>query len=377
MLGRGLESLIPNKSINSPEKPEARLPDPEPTESHQSEASQSIIPAPSYNQEPAPQSTPPLPLAPQPSQPTPITPPEESVQQIDINKIGPNPHQPRKVFDEEALSELASSIGELGVIQPLIVTRFPQPTPLGVEYQLIAGERRLRASQRAGLLTVPAIVKQITEEKEKLEMAIVENIQRDDLNPLEAARSYAKLQEEFGLTQREVASRVGKSRETVSNTLRLLNLPTFIQDSIAEGKMSDSQGRLLLVIEDPIQQKNLFNDIIHNNLSVRELRNKINQLKRPHAKHGVRHETENTPEFLMIEERLQEILGTKVSLKKTHDGGMLTINFYSPEEFDAIVDRLISAPSRPLKSRETSGHDDIQEPTEPEIREESSPHNFV
>lgn len=309
MLGRGLESLIPNKNSGELSRDSDRL-------------NESARPRPASNQ--------------------------EAVFQIEADKIKRNPHQPRKEFNPEALEELASSIREMGIIQPLIVSKIVSDTATGtiVEYQLIAGERRLLAAKKVGMERVPAIVRKINDEREKLELAIVENIQRDDLSSIETARSYAKLQEEFGLTQREVAARVGKSRETVANVLRLLNLPTEIQEAISKKQLSDSQGRLLLGVNDPVQQKNIFNDIINNNLSVRELRLKIDRMKRPAVAQNLRpdfqkEEEEKNPELAIIEEQLQEALGTKVSLQKTPDGGRLTINFFSPEELKAILDKLL------------------------------------
>lgn len=303
MLGRGLESLIPDKSQES-------------------------------NNTPTPK-----------PQPKPPVNSESSVYQIEISKIKPNPHQPRKDFDEESLNELSASIRELGVIQPLIVSKIETETDLGtqVEYQLIAGERRLKASKIAGLERVPAIVRRIIDEKDKLEIAIVENVQRSDLNPIESARSYAKLQEEFGLTQREVAARVGKSRETISNILRLLNLPSYIQDAISAKKISDSQGRLLLAVSDSQQQQNLFNEITRNNLSVRELKNRIGNLRRSTGNNTQSSSSVQNPEFAIFEERLQEVLGTKVSLQKTTDGGKIMISFFSPEEFQSIINQILSS----------------------------------
>jgi ParB family chromosome partitioning protein len=303
MLGRGLESLIPDKSQES-------------------------------NNTPTPK-----------PQPKPPVNSESSVYQIEVNKIKPNPHQPRKDFNEESLNELAASIRELGVIQPLIVSKVETETDLGtqVEYQLIAGERRLKASKIAGLERVPAIVRRIIDEKDKLEIAIVENVQRSDLNPIESARSYAKLQEEFGLTQREVAARVGKSRETISNILRLLNLPSYIQDAISAKKISDSQGRLLLAVSDSQQQQNLFNEITRNNLSVRELKNRIGNLRRSTSNNAQSSSSVQNPEFAIFEERLQEVLGTKVSLQKTTDGGKIMISFFSPEEFQSIINQILSS----------------------------------
>ena len=188
---------------------------------------------------------------------------KDAIFHIEIEKIKPNPFQPRKTFDEESLKELAASIREFGIIQPIVITKTEHDIETGtqIEYQLIAGERRLMASKMAGLERIPAIIKRIAPGAPQMEMAIVENIQRANLNSIETARAYAKLQDHFGLTQREIAAKLGKSRETIANTIRLLNLPTEIQDALAEGKINDSQGRLLLTINDLSQQMAAFYDL--------------------------------------------------------------------------------------------------------------------
>ncbi|HMB17599.1 MAG TPA: ParB/RepB/Spo0J family partition protein, partial [Candidatus Paceibacterota bacterium] len=164
----------------------------------------------------------------------------QAVFQIEVDKIKPNPFQPRKEYDPQGLKELAQSIREVGIIQPLVVSRIEEEVENGtkVHYQLISGERRLRASKMIGLKTVPAVVRREEVKQDKLSMALIENIQRSDLNPIETARAYSRLQDQFSLTQREIATRVGKSRESVSNTLRLLNLPTDIQNALSQGKLN-------------------------------------------------------------------------------------------------------------------------------------------
>ncbi|MDE2001579.1 MAG: ParB/RepB/Spo0J family partition protein [Patescibacteria group bacterium] len=261
---------------------------------------------------------------------------------IETNKIKPNPFQPRRVFDEDALHELANSIREFGILHPLVVTKLETPTEHGteVEYQLISGERRLMASRLAGLERVPAIIKSVPSDRERLELAIIENIQRENLNPIETARAYAKLQDQFGLTQREVAVRVGKSREAVANAIRLLNLPTEIQDAVSHGKINESQARLLLMLSDIKEQKTLFEDLMLNNLSVRQLRSRIAAKKAETAAGEAPVPAMPDPEMNHIEEQLREALGTKVRVQKEGTGGKLTINFYSPEELQAIIDKL-------------------------------------
>ena len=262
---------------------------------------------------------------------------------IETDKIKPNPFQPRRNFDETALEELASSIREFGILHPIVVTKIETSSEFGtsVEYQLIAGERRLMAAKIVGLERIPAIVKAALTDRERLELAIIENIQRENLNPIETARAYAKLQDQFGLTQREVAVRVGKSRETVANAVRLLNLPSYIQDSVAQNKISESQGRLLLMVSDQKEQRVIFDDLIRNNMSVRELRNRIS-FRKPEV--GASIESPSTdPETEHLEEQLREALGTKVKLQKEGDSGKLTINFYSQEELQNLIAKLVQS----------------------------------
>ena len=279
---------------------------------------------------------------------------------IEVEKIEPNPHQPRKIFEAVALKELAASISEYGIMQPLVVTKIEIDTPTGVnvKYQLIAGERRLLAARMIGLSTVPVIVKTISEDREKLELAIVENLQRANLNPVETARAYAKLQDHFGLTQREIATKLGKTREVVGNSMRLLSLPTYIQDALSYGKLSESQGRLLLAVTDQLQQENLFSDILKNNLSVRELKNKIERLNKPAAKISAGNIYAIEPELREAQERLQQLFGTKVELQKKGSTGKILIDFYSNEELQNILGKLLmerAAPQNILAKEEEFG----------------------
>ncbi|MFA4999701.1 MAG: ParB/RepB/Spo0J family partition protein [Parcubacteria group bacterium] len=261
---------------------------------------------------------------------------QASVFQIEVEKIFPNPHQPRRHFDEGSLTELANSIREFGIIQPLVVTKILKETENGTEvtYQLIAGERRLMAAKKVGLRTVPAVIKRIGMDRERLELAIIENIQREDLNPLEAARGYARLQDEFGLTQREIAIRMGKSRETIANTLRLLNLPSDIQQALEERKINESHARLLLQIEDIARQKEMFQSIIRSRPSVRELKATIRKGKMNPASSYL------NPELISLQSRLEEFLGTKAQINDEGGKGKITINYYSPEELNALINRL-------------------------------------
>ena len=271
---------------------------------------------------------------------------------IETDKIKPNPFQPRRVFDEAALGELASSIREFGILHPLVVTKVETSTEGGtnVEYQLISGERRLMASKIVCLERVPAIIRSVPTDRERLELAIIENIQRENLNPIETARAYSKLQDQFGLTQREIAVRVGKSREAVANAIRLLNLPTQIQDAVSNSKINESQARLLLMIADPKEQQLLFEDLMLNNLSVRQLRSRI-MAKKESVSRPIDSVVPDV-ETAQIEEQLREALGTKVRVQKEGQGGKLTINFYSPEELQLIIDKLTKAKEEAMKHSE-------------------------
>ncbi len=280
----------------------------------------------------------------------------EAIFHIETDKIQPNPFQPRRDFDEEQLMELAQSVREFGIIQPLVVSKIEKETPYGtaIEYQLIAGERRLRAAKIAGLPRVPAVVRRAPEDREKFEMAIVENVQRADLNPIESARSYAKLSEQFGMTQREIAARMGKSRETIANAMRLLNLPTEMQDAIAGGKISESQGRVLLALADPIKQKYLFEQVTTTNVSVREMKSTIAQMNRPEILHGEDIQTEpvSVPiaenfvrfapedEFSKLARELQATLRAPVHIERAGSGGKVTIDISSEDDLRALIAKM-------------------------------------
>ncbi|TSC82660.1 MAG: chromosome partitioning protein, ParB family [Parcubacteria group bacterium Gr01-1014_20] len=263
--------------------------------------------------------------------------------QIEIEKIKPNPHQPRKDFDEAALRDLAASIREVGILQPLVVTKVEKETPTGtdVEYVLIAGERRLLASKLLGLERVPAIVRRVDFERERLTMAIVENLQREDLNPVETARAFSRLQDEFGLTQREIATRLGKSREAIANSVRLLDLPVYIQAALSKGEITETHGRLLLAVSDPAAQKKLFDDLLLNRLTTRELKERV----KPRIVHGastLQGAAGLPPEMKIMQEELTSKLGAPVTIetKNPSGSGKITITFFSEEELKGIVSKL-------------------------------------
>jgi ParB/RepB/Spo0J family partition protein len=274
---------------------------------------------------------------------------KDAVYLIEVEKIKPNPYQPRRNFDEESLKELANSIKEFGILQPLIVSRVEKETPYGqtVEYQLIAGERRLRAAQLIGLEKVPVIIRPSMEERQKLEAAIIENIQRTDLSPLETARSFAKLAEEFGLSQREIAERVGKSRAYIANTLRLLELPSEAQKALEEGKITESHARLILSIENPEKRRALLGEILSRRLTVRETEILTKRILELPLGVFVSQKQETSVSDLgdalekEIEKKLEEIFGTKVEVKKHGDKGKITINFFSDEELEEILKKLV------------------------------------
>ncbi len=255
--------------------------------------------------------------------------------------IVPNPHQPRTQFDEQALRELADSIREHGLIQPLIVTRTAED-----QYTLIAGERRWRAAQLAGLETVPVVIKDVAPQQ-MLEMALVENVQRADLNPLEEAMAYKHLSEEFGLTQDQIAQRVGKSRVAVANTLRLLKLPEAIKARLADGLISEGHARALLTITDAAVQQRLLSQIVKSGLSVRQTEELVRRLMEDHPaakkpQSGASHPRSSGADTRALEERMRRALGTKVILSRSKKGGTIMIHFYSEEELDAIFRRIVS-----------------------------------
>ncbi len=251
------------------------------------------------------------------------------ITEIELDRIAPNEYQPRKVFDDEKLKELASSIKEQGVIQPIIVHK------AGSGYELIAGERRWRASRLAGLKTVPALVKEATK-RELLEMALIENIQREDLNALEAAEAYKRLQDEFKLTQEDLARRVGKERSTITNFLRILHLPKEIKQDIASGAISMGHAKALLSIERNRDQIHAAALIVKKGLSVREAEVLASRLKNPPKERKIR----LSQELKSLEDRLKKKLGTKVSISQRSKGGRIVIEYYSAEELDRILEMM-------------------------------------
>ena len=260
-------------------------------------------------------------------------------QEVPIDQIAPNPHQPRRHFDEAALAELAASIRTHGVLQPLILARAEPTSP--TPYYIIAGERRWRAARMAGLTHVPAIIKDASQQQ-LLEWALVENVQRENLNPLEAAAAYKSLMEAFGLTQSQVAERVGKSRVAITNTLRLLNLVPEAQAALLEGTITEGHGRALLGLTDPGQQRQALQEVITRRLSVRETEALVRQMNSsPRPPTAPSREPESLPpEWQAVEDTLRRVLGTKVEIRKGRRGGQIVIHFYSEEELHALYETL-------------------------------------
>ena len=397
MLGKGLESLIPksNQGPNQggPAQGNANITPPNSIAGGPAAAS-FLSPTPSYAQSPAqpssPQPQPQSPIQP-PAQPRPsFVPPatlpeqrpvekrpeppiqpqsafqpqpqslpsqasknddlaQESIFHIEVEKITANPDQPRRHFDQDALHELASSIREFGFLQPLVVSKIEKETPTGiaVTYQIIAGERRFMAAKLLGLPRVPAIIRNINLEREKLELGVIENIQRENLNPIEMARAFQRLQEEFRMTQREIAAKLGKSREVVANAVRLLDLPEYIQRAVEEGGLSESNARLLIAVEDPSAQKTLLEDIVQNKLTTRDVRERVQRVvASAGSPAGHRRgrpplqEVHLAPEVKTLQDELSTSLGAPVEISKNANNGKITITFFSEEELENILRKL-------------------------------------
>lgn len=266
---------------------------------------------------------------------------QEKSLEVDLKKILPNPYQPRKFFNPTKLEELSTSIKKHGILQPLLVTALPEG-----KYELIAGERRLEASKLAGLKTVPIILKK-ADSKTKLELALIENIQRHNLNPIEEAKAFEQLIKKFSLTQEEASQRLGKSRSVIANTLRLLALPEFIQQAVAEEKISEGHARSLLAINDPEKQKYLFEKILRENLTVRQTEKHVKEtLVSAHTRKIQKQEFD--PQTNAIEEDLKTYLGTKVYIKKNGLKGQLVIEFYSPEELGEILKKILNSQTKEI-----------------------------
>lgn len=249
------------------------------------------------------------------------------VLEVKINEVEPNSGQPRKHFNDEKLAQLADSIKQHGVVQPLIVQRD------GQRYKIVAGERRWRASRIAGIQTIPVIVKDLSN-KQVMEIALIENIQREDLNPIEEAEAYEKLMSEYGMTQEEISVTVGKSRPAIANSVRLLSLQEKIKDKIIDGEISSGHARALISIENKDLQLKAVEDIIKKGLTVRETESLVKKLT---SEKIVKKKDENDIEYQAIEERFREVFGTKVKILNSKKNGKILIEYYSEDELDRII----------------------------------------
>lgn len=301
-LGRGLSSLIPNKQGT----PEPAVAD------HGEDFAPKIVASPTSAEE--------------------VIRGDQYIVEVDINQIVANPQQPRHNFDQEKLENLADSIKKHGIIQPITVSKN------GNQYELIAGERRFQASKLAGLKKVPAIVKEVNE-LEKLELAIVENIQRHDLNPIEEGKAYQKLAQEHQMTQEEVAAKMGKNRSSVANKIRLLSLPVEVQRGLIDGKITEGHAKTILSLENPEKQRALYDLILKSNLTVRQAEDKTKavSVKSYHRSTGI------DPELKRVEDELVSLLGTKVKVSKSGDGGKISIEYYCQEDLESLLEKIANS----------------------------------
>jgi ParB family transcriptional regulator, chromosome partitioning protein len=252
---------------------------------------------------------------------------------IPVDNIIANPRQPRQDFQDEHLNELAASIREHGILQPLIVSYDPGSDT----YTLIAGERRLRAARLIGLDVVPCVVRSVSDQQ-RLELALIENVQREDLNPLETAEAYHQLSDQFNLSHEEIAARVGKNRVTITNTLRLLKLPEVVRQALMESRISEGHARALLGFNSPQAQVAALQTILAQGLTVRQTEELVRKMSG--EKPGAHLKPPTSPEVSAVEERLRTALGTKVTLRHGKKGGSLVIHYYSDEELESIISQI-------------------------------------
>lgn len=263
----------------------------------------------------------------------------DSIFWVEVDKIKPNPYQPRREFNQDELRALSDSIRQYGVLQPLVVTRREVTKPDGgisVEYELIAGERRLRASKLAGVVTVPVVIRTGEDDSlMKLELAIIENLQREDLNPVDRAKAFQQFVDEFGYKHAQIAKKVGKSREYVSNSLRLLSLPDEILTALVDGRITEGHARPIMMLRDkPEEQMTLFKEIVHKKLTVRD----AESIARRSAQDKIRKKSRDfNPEILKLEKELTEQLGTRVHIETREVGGKITIDFFSDEDLRNLL----------------------------------------
>jgi ParB family chromosome partitioning protein len=265
---------------------------------------------------------------------------ESGVFWVEVDKIKPNPMQPRREFEQDKLKELSESIRQYGVLQPLVVSRkeYEVDTGTAVDYELIAGERRLLASKLAGLERVPVIIRQEPAEQVKLELALIENLQREDLNPVERAMAFKELIDKFKLKHHEVGTKIGKSREFVSNTVRILALPDEIQDGLSKGLITEGHTRpLLMLSQQPGEQIVLYKEIIYRQMNVREAENYSRRIAYERAR---KKDEPLASEIRQFTEKLSETLGTRVSIEKKGERGKISIEFFSEEELKTLLNKV-------------------------------------
>jgi ParB family transcriptional regulator, chromosome partitioning protein len=295
---------------------------------------------------------------------------QNSIFWVEVDKIKPNPFQPRREFDEESMKALADSIKQYGVLQALVVTRKEyekEDGGLGVEYELIAGERRLRASKMAGLSQVPVIIRmgegeETKDDLMKLELAIIENVQREDLNPVERARAFKKLADQFGFKHHQIAQKIGKSRVYVSNSMRILDLPDEMLTALSEGKINEGHTRpLLMLIDRPEEQKVLFQDIMLRKMNVRDAELAARKIAIERVR---KFNASVDPEICALEEKFAASLGTRVRIEKKENGGKLMIEFFSNDDLEDILRMLqnpnskIQIPNEGQEEKKEAGIDD-------------------
>jgi len=255
--------------------------------------------------------------------------------EISVDRLSPNPFQPRRSFTEEGLEQLADSIRHHGILQPIVVR------PSGDGYQLIAGERRWRAAQIAGLQRIPAVVREL-DDPSMVQVALIENLQREDLNPIEEASAYRRLMDEFNMTQEQLSSTIGRSRPAIANAVRLLNLPTEIQRAVEERKLSEGHARCLLAISDQEDQLKVAAQIIANGLNVRQAEELVKGTTQNVSRETIRKRTsEEDPNAVRLTQRLGERLGTRVKLSGSVSKGKLEIEYYSAEDLDRILEIIL------------------------------------
>jgi len=268
-----------------------------------------------------------------PAAPAPAATPSSGLAEVPIEQISPNPYQPRKTFNDSSIEELSRSVREHGIIQPLVVTKTGDN-----KYRLIAGERRFRAAQKAGLATVPVVIKETMADTDVLQVALIENIQREDLNPIEEAYAYHQLHEEFGLTQEEISKRVGKERSTVANFLRLLRLPDAVKKLLAAGQLSMGHARAILAVDSPKKQEQLAERVVKRNLNVRQT-----EMLAAESSPKAEQQPEKEKDIFTrdAEEKLTRTLRSKVEIDRKRRGGIIRIRFGSEDELIRLVDEVM------------------------------------